>query len=106
MRGGMGGGVLSGGLVFDGPAVEDLLKGGGVEVVELVAAFTARGDEAGELEDGEVLGDGLAGGGEVMLHGEAGAELEEGLAIAVGQLVEDGAPRGVGERIEQVRHGQ
>ena len=77
-----------------------------MEVVELVAACAAGGDQAGGLEDVEVLGDGLAGGAEVVLHGEARAELEEGLAIAVGQLVEDGAPRGVGERVVDVWHGE
>ena len=35
----------------------------------------------------------------------AGADLEEGLAVALGQLVEDRASRRVGERLEHVAHG-
>ena len=82
-----------------------MLEGGGVEEVELVAALAAGVEEAGGFEDVEVLGDGLAGGGQTVFHDEAGAELEEGLAVAVEELVEDGAPGGVGERVEDVGHG-
>jgi hypothetical protein len=72
--------------------------------VELVAALAPGRDEAGPFEDVQVLGDGLTGGAETVLHREAGAQLEQRLPVAIGQLVEDGAPRRVGERSVDIRH--
>jgi hypothetical protein len=66
------------------PAVGEVLQRLSAEVVELAAAFAAGGDQAGGLQDVEVLGDGLAGGGELVLHGEPGADLEQGLVVMLG----------------------
>jgi hypothetical protein len=57
-------------------------------VVVLVATSSFGGDESGFFEDREVLGDGLAGGAESVLHGQAGADLEQRLAVAVDELVD------------------
>ena len=39
-----------------------------------------------------------------MLHDQAGADLEEGLTVAIGQLVQDRAPGRIRERLEDVAH--
>jgi hypothetical protein len=76
-------------------------------VVVLVATSSFGGDESGVFEDGEVLGDGLAGGAESVLHGEAGTDLEQRLAVPVDELVEDGSTCRVVERLIQLGcHGQ
>ena len=69
----------------------DLGQRGGVQVVVLVAPSTFGRDESGGFEEGEVLGDGLAGRIESVLHGQSGADLEECLVVAVDELVEDGS---------------
>ncbi|MFN8050490.1 MAG: hypothetical protein U0Q22_03550 [Acidimicrobiales bacterium] len=72
--------------------------------MELVATVASGRHEAGLLEHVEVLGDGLPRGGELVLGREAGAELEERLAVAVDELVQYGAPSRVGEGLEHVSH--
>lgn len=37
-----------------------------------------------------------------MLHGQPAADLEQGLAVTLGQLVQDDAPGSVAERFEQI----
>jgi hypothetical protein len=71
-------------------------------VVVLVATSSFGGDESGVFEDGEVLGDGLAGGAESVLHGQAGADLEQRLAVPVDELVEDGSTCRVAQRLVQL----
>jgi hypothetical protein len=86
------------------PSVGDMLQRPSVEVVELVAALPAGDDQAGGLQHVEVLGDRLAGGGEPMLHGQPRADLEQGLVVTVGQLVEDLPAGGVGQGVVHVTH--
>src|SRR3954451_17672199 len=70
--------------------------------MELVPAFAARPDEPGGLEDVEVLRDGLPRRGEAVLHRQPRADLEQRLVVAIGQLVEDRPPGGIGERPKDV----
>jgi len=93
-----------GSLRIEGPALDDRAQRGGVEMVELVAALAAGAHEAGLLEDGEVLGDGLARGTQAVPVDQSRAEREQGLAVGVGELVEQGPPRRVGECAEHVAH--
>jgi hypothetical protein len=74
----------------------------GVEVVELVAALPAGPHQGGLLEDGEVLGDGLARGAEPVPAGQPAAELEQRLATPFLQFVEDGPPGRVRQGLEHV----
>jgi hypothetical protein len=46
----------------------------------------------------------LPGRAKAVLHGQARANLEEGLAVSFDQLIEDLSPRVVGECFEQVAH--
>jgi hypothetical protein len=39
-----------------------------------------------------------------MLHREPAAQLEQCLPVAIGELVEDVPPRGVGQRLEDITH--
>ena len=73
-------------------------------MVERVAALAARGYEPSVLQLLEVLGDCLAAGCEAMLHREPAAQLEQCLPVAIGELVEDVPPRGVGQRLEDITH--
>src|SRR5690606_28540735 len=94
----------TGDLLPDGPAGRDLGQRRGVDVVELVAPLATGADEPRGLEDLEVLGDRLPGRGELVARGEAGADLEERLAVAVHELVEDRATGRDRARHEHVRH--
>jgi hypothetical protein len=58
--------AVEGGVPLAGERVEVVLEGldgEGVDLVEALAAGVGAADEAGSLEDAEVLGDGLAGDG-------------------------------------------
>ena len=68
----------------------------------LVATPSFRCDESGVFEDRQMLGDCLAGGAESMLHGQAGADLEQRLAVPVDELVKDGSTCRVVERLVQL----
>ena len=72
--------------------------------MDLVAARSARPNQAGLLEHGEVLRDRLPGCADAMPHRESGADLEQRLPVAIGQLVQDRAPRLVGECPVDVTH--
>src|SRR5690349_5922279 len=52
-----------------------------------------------------MLRDGLARGGQAMLHRQPTADLEQCLTVPVGQLVQDGASRRVADGLEQVGVG-
>jgi hypothetical protein len=39
-----------------------------------------------------------------VLDGQARADVEQRLPVAVGQLVEDGPARGIGQRLEDLTH--
>src|SRR5262245_65164872 len=86
------------------PAVDDALERRRVDVVELVAALASCLDQAGGLEQLEVLRDRLAGRSEPVLGRQARAELEQPLPVPLGQLVEDRAARRVGQGLGEVRH--
>jgi len=72
--------------------------------MELVSARSARPDQTGLLEDGQVLRDRLPGGADAVPHREPAADLEQGLLVALGQLVEDRASGRIGEGPIDVSH--
>src|SRR5690606_41741211 len=94
----------TGDLLPDGPAGRDLGQRRGVDVVELVAPLATGADEPRGLEDLEVLGDRLPGRGELVTRGEAGADLDERLAVAVHGVVGGCATGRVREVLEHGRH--
>src|SRR5262245_15707572 len=81
-------------VVVVDPAVGDVVDRGCVQVVQLPPALADRGDQLGPLEHREVLGHRLPH------HGEAGAQLGEGLAVPGVQAVEQLTARRVGQRLE------
>jgi hypothetical protein len=50
-----------------------------------------------------MLGNRLARRVDPVLHQQATTELEQGLTVAFGQLVEDGPPGGIGKGLEYVQ---
>ena len=88
------------------PPIDEVLQGGGVEVVERVAALVASADQARRHEQLDVLGDGLARHAELVLGRQARTQLEQGLPVALSELVEDGAAGRVGQRFEDVAHAR
>ncbi len=71
-----------------------------VEVVQLLAAVLEGGDEVGGLEKRKVFGDGLP------RHGEAVAELVQGLSVLGVKPVQQRPPRSIGQRFEDLIHGR
>jgi hypothetical protein len=71
--------------------------------VELVPAVAFDPDQTGTLEHVEMLGDRLPRRVDPVLHQQATTELEQRLTVAVGQLIEDGPPRGIGKGLENVQ---
>jgi hypothetical protein len=71
----------------------DGVESGGVQLVKATVAVGGVGDEAGLLEDFEVLGDGGAGDGEVF------GELADG-EWAAREAREDGSAGGIAEGVE------
>ena len=76
-----------------------------VEVMELVPPLPPGVDQPGGLEDVEVLGDPLPRGGQAVLGGQPCADLEQGLAVALDQLVENRPSGRIGECLEHVDIG-
>jgi hypothetical protein len=74
--------------------------------VELEAALPLAGEEADGFEHVEMLRDRLTREAQPVLHREARAQLEQRLSVALVKLVEDGPPRGGGERFEHIGHGR
>jgi len=74
--------------------------------MKLVPAIAPRGDQTGRLEDVEVLGYRLPCQAEPVLHGQAGADLEQGLSVTFDELVEDHPPRRVGDGAVNIGHAQ
>src|SRR4051794_36560816 len=72
--------------------------------MELVPALAAGGDEAGLLQDVQVLGDGLPARAEPVPADQPGAQLEQRLVVPLLELVEDGPPGRVREGFEDVAH--
>jgi hypothetical protein len=60
--------------------------------VVLAAAHLPGPDQPNLLQYGKMLRHGLPGKGHTMLHRQPGAELEQGLAVALLQLIEEEAP--------------
>jgi hypothetical protein len=87
------------------PALDHGTQRSRVEMVELVATLAAGPDQAGRLQDLQVLRDGLSGRSQAVSHDQPGAELEERLAVALHEFVEDGSPRRVRQGPEDVRAG-
>ena len=87
-----------------GPPLGDLAERRRVEVVELVAALPPRSDEPCLLEDIEVLGDRLTGRVEAVVADQPDAELEQRLAIALSQLIEDRPAGRVGECLVEIAY--
>src|SRR5690554_1020167 len=87
-----------------GPPPYDLAQRPGVDVMELVPALPCRVHQTRRLQHLQVLRDGLPGRGEPVLDRQPGADLEQGLAVALDQLVEDRPPGGIRERLEHVTH--
>ncbi len=67
-----------------------VLQRGGRDPAQALLAVSALGDEAGPFEDGQVLGDGGEG------HVEGLGQLADG-GVALGEALEDGASRRVGQ---------
>src|SRR5882757_7116192 len=63
-------------LEFLDPPLADLMDRQRIEIVQLLAAMPERGDEVGRLENRKVLCHRLPG------HGEAVAEVVQGLSVA------------------------
>src|SRR6185369_9195203 len=95
-----------GGLLSIGrrPPLFDLAERRRVEVVELVPALSPGPDEPSLLEDVEVLRDRLAGRSEAVVADQPDAELEQRLAIALLQLIEDRPAGRVGECLVEIAH--
>jgi hypothetical protein len=86
------------------PTPYNLGKRSGVEVVKLVTTFSLGLDEARILEDVEMLRDGLAGRSHPMPCGEAGTNLEQGLAVPLAQFVQDRPPRRIRKGLVDISH--
>src|SRR6185369_3472171 len=95
-----------GGLLSIGrrPPLFDLAERRRVEVVELVPALSPGPDEPSLLEDVEVLRDRLAGRSEAVVADQPDAELEQRLAIALLQLIEDRPAGRVGQGLVEIAH--
>jgi len=74
--------------------------------MKLAPSLAPGGDEPRRFEDVEVLGDRLARQRNPAVQHQPAGELEERLPVALGQLVEDRAPRGRDQRVEHVGHGR
>jgi len=73
-------------------------------VVQLRTAATLRRDQAGVLEDSQVLRDGLPRRADPVAGQQHGAELEQGLSVAGSKFVEDEPPGLVVEGLEDRGH--
>src|SRR5918995_4655530 len=87
----------------DRPSVGDGSQWGRVDVVELEPTLPARAYETGGLEHVEVLRDRLPRRAQAVLHDQPRADLEQGLSVALDELVQDRPPRGIGKCLEHVR---
>jgi hypothetical protein len=86
------------------PPFDDRPQRSAVEPVELESPLPLRRHQAGAFEHFEMLRDGLPGRTDAVLHREPAAKLEERLTVPVDQLVEDCAPRRVGDGSKQFIH--
>jgi hypothetical protein len=77
----------------------------GVNIVKLVLALPDRCHQARRLQYFKVLGDRLSSKSDLMLHSQTRAELKEGLAVTLNQLVENRATGRSSDRLEDIAHG-
>src|SRR5450830_1002505 len=89
---------------LDGPAFENRAQRFGIQMVDLGSSLAVRTDQAGILQDGQMLGDRLTRRGAAVSHHQARADLEQGLPVTECELVEDRPSRRVGQRLVQVTH--
>src|SRR5437660_11209276 len=89
---------------FAQPSIDDDSKRFGAQVMELVPALPHGCDQAGRLENVEVLRNSLPGGADLVLHCQTCAQLEERLVVALRQLVKDGAPDRRCNGFENIAH--
>src|SRR5215207_3306459 len=87
----------------DRPSVDDGSQWGRVDVVELEPTLPAGAYETGGLEHVEVLRDRLPRRAQAVPHDQPRADLEQGLSVALDELVQDRSPRGIGKCLEHVR---
>lgn len=73
-------------------------------MVELVSPLFARRDQPGLLQYRQMLGYGLPGQTQLVSTRQADTDLEQGLTVALGQLVENGPPGGIGKGFEDITH--
>lgn len=65
-----------------------------------------RADQSDLLQYGQMLRHRLAGRSDVVVHRESTEQLEEGLGLALAELVQDDAPRWVGQGLVDVGHSE
>ena len=82
------------------PPLADLMDRHRVEIMQLFTAVPERGDEVRVFENGKVLRHGLP------RHGEAIAELVQGLAVSGMKPIQQRPPRSIGQRLEDFIHGR
>ena len=87
-------GVEAGCVEASDPSLADLVDWCGVEVVEAFSASANDGDEVGAFEHVEMLGCGLA------CHVEVFAQFAQRLPVAFAETIEQKAPSGIGQRLE------
>src|SRR5258705_10439313 len=75
------------------PPLDDRFERSGVDVVELVPALAPGLDQAGGLENVEVLRDRLPRRAEMGLGRQAGTDVEQPLAISARRFVKDDPAR-------------
>ena len=73
-------------------------------MVELVSPLLTGRDQPGLLQHRQMLRDGLPSQAQLMSARQANTDLEQGLTITLGQLIEDDPPSGVGKSRAAIAH--
>ncbi len=87
------------------PSLHDGFEWRCVQVVQLVLALADCRKQARRFQYFQVLRDCLSRESELMLHGQSCAQLEQRLAVALNQFVENGAACGCRDGLEDIAHG-
>jgi uncharacterized protein YdhG (YjbR/CyaY superfamily) len=90
--------------MMSAPTIRDVQQPRSIDGVVFVATFPTSTDQAGTLEDVEVLRDRLARRSKSVFHGQARTDLEECLTVAFDQLIQDRPPCGIGQGFEDIAH--
>jgi hypothetical protein len=85
-------------LVLVDPTFRDLLQGNGVEIVKLFPAAPNVDDKVRLVQQPEMLGHGLP------RHIKMLAEIAQGLPVVLVEFIEQSAPAGISERLEDFIH--